>query len=245
MKPRNDITTYVSSLRGRLHLRPEVLERIITETEAHLQDRTAAHMGSGIDRREAESLAVAEFGPAWRVALRFRLAYLDLKKVLAWISAVLVVGHHLWGAFVFASDPHGRPWFASLEYVAGYPTVSLICGLVCTALFPRKLWQGAALISMALTAFVVRGFVNSADRLGYYTLVGHVWKGWRSGILFQPVERTIAGTSVPYHSSPYCLTDLQILGWLLMNFVWILVGVWVAEALREKIAGRRARRALA
>ena len=232
MKTQHDIASYVSSLRGRLHLRPEVLERIVTETEAHLQDRAAAHMAEGQDRREAESLAIAEFGPAWRVALRFRLAYLDVKKVLAWTGALLLIAHQLYCFFTWSA-----PWPRAITFVAAELPAWLILGFVAMTLFRRRIVWGAGLVSIAITVCwcYLEIWVWPASQY----LVRHIWSGWQSGFCFSYPAGVPASTLIN------CLRDTLIFSVLIWTFAGTLIGVWVAGAIRARIAGKRARRAVA
>ena len=238
MKTQHDIASYVSSLRDRLHLRPEVLERIVTETEAHLQDRAAAHMAEGQDRREAESLAIADFGPAWRVALRFRLAYLDIWKGLAWTVALLLIAQRVFSICYVAINPHLGVRHALMgEVMIGGLAIFLIAGFFVTAIFPRRAVLAAGIFASALSAFDSWRLIGMLRRTAGSEWSGHIWNGWQSGFSVR-TSSTIAPHFVVYG-------DWIILLELLIYIAWTLMGVWVAGAIRAKVAGKRARRAIA
>jgi len=232
MKAQHDIDSYVSDLRRRLHLPAEVLERIVTETEAHLQDRTAAHVANGRDRREAERLAVAEFGPAWRVALRFRLAYLDVWRVLAWTGAVLLIAHQL--NWYLSWCPL---WPRAISFLAAELPASLILGLVVMTLFRRRTIWGAGLVSIAFTVwyFYLEMWVTPAVP----HTVRHIWSGWQSAFCVSYPGGPPASTLMN------CLRDTDIFNVLIWAFAWTLMGVWAAGRIRETITDWRARRATA
>ncbi|HEY3411462.1 MAG TPA: permease prefix domain 1-containing protein [Armatimonadota bacterium] len=238
MKTQNDIASYVSDLRNRLHLRPEVMERIIAETEAHLQDRASAHMSNGMGRSEAESLAVAEFGPAWRVALRFRLAYLQPMKVIAWTVALLLIAQRVYSIYYVSINPRLGVMHALMgEMMIGGLAVFLIAGFVVTAVFPRRAVLAGGLVASVLSAFDSWQLVGMLRRTAGSEWSGHIWNGWQSGFSVR--------TSSTLHPQYVVYGDWMIILELLIYIAWTLMGVWVAGAIRAKIAERRARRAIA
>lgn len=233
MKTQYDIDSYVSALRSRLHLKPEVRERIISEIEAHLQDRAVAHVADGMDRREAECLAVAEFGPAWRLALRFRLAYLDAKKMLAWAGALFLIARRV--HYTYSAVPpsvFGKYWYFFVGRSVVGAGISLALGFGVTYLFPRRLVLGAAVATAASPAYWwIRMFV-----LGDMMAV-HVWNGWKSVVVVRSLY-------VPSHVFAQ-YRDTQLILGLLLSFAWILMGVWAARAIRAKFAQMYSGRAVA
>jgi len=236
MNESNTIEAYVTNLRSRLHLDPEAVERIASETEEHLRDRAAAHAGTVMDQRQAETLAIAEFGPAWRVALRFDVEYLQPLKLLAFAGVILFAVL----AFCRGSwQTETALWTFSLLTALAVIDVWLAIGFVLTALFPRGIFRGAVVISIAWVAFSTWMQVSGGRPMASVPAVV-IWDGWQSGIyyLLRPPSFTRAfnATAVQFASIPESL---------LLTIAFTLSGVWASGWFRRKLAGSRGGRATA
>lgn len=229
MKTQHDIASYVSSLRARLHLRAEVRERIVSEAEEHLQDRAAAHVADGMDRREAESMAVAEFGPAWRVALRFRLAYLDLKRVVAWAAVLGLISYRAYGTYpAVASLRNPALPFGYLPILVADIMRCLGSGVIVLVFFPRRLLFGAGVVS-AVPIALSWWFLLCAPPAGY--VARHIRCGWQSGFY---IGLTHPASLAHVHKT-LILRDSAMITDLAFDFVWAVMGVWVAGAIGAKL----------
>ena len=104
--PELDVEGYVHHLGQRLRGPGRALRDVLQEVRDGLEDASDAHALEGADRREAERLAVAEFGALERIAgeLQRELAVRQARWTAAWSALALVLLWLLWD-LVWASRP--------------------------------------------------------------------------------------------------------------------------------------------
>ncbi|NAZ76948.1 hypothetical protein GTQ99_16180 [Kineococcus sp. T13] len=104
--PELDVEGYVHHLGQRLRGPGRARRDVLQEVRDGLDDASDAHAVQGADRREAERLAVAEFGALDRIAreLQRELAVRQARWTAAWSALALVLLWLLWD-LVWASRP--------------------------------------------------------------------------------------------------------------------------------------------
>ena len=152
LEPVSTAEAYVAALDGALVGPRRVRRELVQEARDHLEDASDAFRLGGLDRSEAERLAVDDFGPLEEIVPAFQttLAVAASRRTAWMLFAVLAIQPFLWDGPFGVHDEHPAPdgpFFAVLDHGVE--------------------WGGGLMIALSVVLVLLTGIGNrwiAADR---------------------------------------------------------------------------------